>query len=318
MDDDEEEEEEQEEEDEGVDLEEYGVREEVGGYGEGGASVLGKRGRGRGSEGLESTMRRAVGFLEGRGEEVGEGEEDEDVVVVEEAEEEEEEEEDAEEVEERRVWGLKLPHRFHVGTPVEVASNEEGLRGSWFTGTVLQMEARRALVRYDQLLDDAGTYHLEEWWEGVITALSDDAAANMATVEFPGYGEMAQKQLTWQQLRPSMLFDVREREWVMVRAQAVGEGVAVEEEEEEEVEVEEVPPAPMVLVRVRPSTAKAQGPPPFAWQGKGKGEGQGQRQGQGARESARQREGPLVLKPCPRFIIAPGPLQTNTKWDGVE
>ena len=39
---------------------------------------------------------------------------------------------------------------------LQVASNEEGLRSSWFTGTVLQIVNDQALVRYDELLEDDG------------------------------------------------------------------------------------------------------------------------------------------------------------------
>ena len=41
----------------------------------------------------------------------------------------------------------------------QVASNEEGLRSSWFTGTVLQIVNDQALVRYDELLEDDGELH---------------------------------------------------------------------------------------------------------------------------------------------------------------
>ena len=38
----------------------------------------------------------------------------------------------------------------------QVATNEAGLRGSWFTGTVLRMKGNHALVKYDELLTDDG------------------------------------------------------------------------------------------------------------------------------------------------------------------
>lgn len=44
--------------------------------------------------------------------------------------------------------------------PDQVASNEEGIRGSWFTGLIVEMHPTgcptEALVRYDELLHDSG------------------------------------------------------------------------------------------------------------------------------------------------------------------
>ncbi|CAI5964638.1 unnamed protein product [Closterium sp. NIES-65] len=59
----------------------------------------------------------------------------------------------------------QLVHHGHGAADcgqLTVASNEEGLRGSWFTGTVLQIVGNRALVRYDELLDD------DAWFTGTV------------------------------------------------------------------------------------------------------------------------------------------------------
>ncbi|KAF5739912.1 hypothetical protein HS088_TW12G01124 [Tripterygium wilfordii] len=99
----------------------------------------------------------------------------------------------------------KYPH-FKPGSPVEISSNEEGFRGSWFTGTVIGLaspgDPSRLHVEYTSLfVDEEGTaplreivdtvmlrpvqppekerefkfdeevdaFHSDGWWEGVIT-----------------------------------------------------------------------------------------------------------------------------------------------------
>lgn len=48
---------------------------------------------------------------------------------------------------------------------VEVLSDEEGLRGVWFSARVLNVEHGKALVVYDELLSDDGPNQLEEWFD---------------------------------------------------------------------------------------------------------------------------------------------------------
>lgn len=46
---------------------------------------------------------------------------------------------------------------------VEVVSDEEGLRGVWFSAKVLSLKDGKAFVRYDELLSDEGPGQLQEW-----------------------------------------------------------------------------------------------------------------------------------------------------------
>lgn len=49
------------------------------------------------------------------------------------------------------------------GSLVEVVSDEEGLRGVWFSAKVLNLKDGKAFVRYDELLSDEGPGQLQEW-----------------------------------------------------------------------------------------------------------------------------------------------------------
>lgn len=98
---------------------------------------------------------------------------------------------------------------FKKGSMVEVSSDDQGLRGSWFTATVLRSVARRShkiFVEYASLVtvkdptkplrefvdvilvrplpprephrsfflgDEVDAFHLDGWWEGIVTAVLD-------------------------------------------------------------------------------------------------------------------------------------------------
>lgn len=49
------------------------------------------------------------------------------------------------------------------GSLVEVVSDEEGLRGVWFSANVLSLKDGKAFVSYDELLSDEGPGQLQEW-----------------------------------------------------------------------------------------------------------------------------------------------------------
>lgn len=49
------------------------------------------------------------------------------------------------------------------GSLVEVVSDEEGLRGVWFSAKVLNLKDGKAFVSYDELLSDEGPGQLQEW-----------------------------------------------------------------------------------------------------------------------------------------------------------
>ena len=53
--------------------------------------------------------------------------------------------------------------QFVVGAEVEVFGTEDGLRGSWYSATVVAATADRLRVRYDELLTDESAHKLEEW-----------------------------------------------------------------------------------------------------------------------------------------------------------
>ncbi|DBA85227.1 TPA: hypothetical protein ACH3X2_005930 [Trebouxia sp. C0005] len=56
-------------------------------------------------------------------------------------------------------------HVYHAGDLVEVMSGEEGLRGSWFTGTITQLQHGFALVAYDELnVSEDSDEKLQEWF----------------------------------------------------------------------------------------------------------------------------------------------------------
>lgn len=53
------------------------------------------------------------------------------------------------------VTEKKEEFRLSVGTLVEVSTDEEGFRGAWFSGTVVEARGKdRFLVEYQHLLDD--------------------------------------------------------------------------------------------------------------------------------------------------------------------
>ncbi|KAK9704735.1 hypothetical protein RND81_07G007700 [Saponaria officinalis] len=97
---------------------------------------------------------------------------------------------------------------FKRGSAVEVSSDDQGLRGSWYTATVVDPSGPLLLVEYHNLsTDDSGTSNLQEhvdpilvrpvppidpspvfrlmddvdafhhdgWWEGVVTAVHPDS-----------------------------------------------------------------------------------------------------------------------------------------------
>ncbi|XP_024361932.1 uncharacterized protein [Physcomitrium patens] len=53
---------------------------------------------------------------------------------------------------------------FAEGTAVEVMTDEEGLRGGWFSGKVLRIDKVQAYVVYDEILDDDGSGKVKEWF----------------------------------------------------------------------------------------------------------------------------------------------------------
>ncbi|XP_021770007.1 DUF724 domain-containing protein 1-like isoform X2 [Chenopodium quinoa] len=61
---------------------------------------------------------------------------------------------------------------FKKGTIVEVSSEDEGLRGSWYTATVLRTisrKSRKIFVEYHNLMeDDAGSKHLCEFVDAIL------------------------------------------------------------------------------------------------------------------------------------------------------
>ncbi|CAK9206439.1 unnamed protein product [Sphagnum troendelagicum] len=59
---------------------------------------------------------------------------------------------------------MNIPETITVGSLVEVMSEEEGLRGGWFSGKVLMLTEEAALVAYDELLNDDGCSNLKEWF----------------------------------------------------------------------------------------------------------------------------------------------------------
>ncbi|KAL3538298.1 hypothetical protein ACH5RR_001664 [Cinchona calisaya] len=65
---------------------------------------------------------------------------------------------------------------FKKGAEVEISSNDDGFRRSWYTGTVVQkMRNGKALVEYETLIkDESGKRKLREEWEGVITEVLKD------------------------------------------------------------------------------------------------------------------------------------------------
>lgn len=110
---------------------------------------------------------------------------------------------------------------FKKGTIVEVSSEDEGLRGSWYTATVIRTISRttnKILIEYHNLMaDDAGTkplrefvdavlmrpipprdppsrrfrlmedvdaYHHDGWWEGVVTAVIETPQQPLYAVFF--------------------------------------------------------------------------------------------------------------------------------------
>eukprot|EP01018_Ginkgo_biloba_P018815 Gb_04223 [translate_table: standard] len=54
-------------------------------------------------------------------------------------------------------------NQIRDGSLVEVVSDEEGLRGVWFSAKVLSLQDGKALVRYDELLSEEGSIQLQEW-----------------------------------------------------------------------------------------------------------------------------------------------------------
>jgi hypothetical protein len=53
---------------------------------------------------------------------------------------------------------------YMYGTHMQVMSEEEGLRGGWFSAKVLTLTETEALVVYDELLTDDGSSNLKEWF----------------------------------------------------------------------------------------------------------------------------------------------------------
>ncbi|KAL4178691.1 hypothetical protein AMTRI_Chr13g116350 [Amborella trichopoda] len=62
---------------------------------------------------------------------------------------------------------LKLPalkeNNIKEGSLVEVVSDEEGLRGVWFSAKVQSIKDGKAFICYTELLNDEGSDHLKEW-----------------------------------------------------------------------------------------------------------------------------------------------------------
>ncbi|KAJ7518075.1 hypothetical protein O6H91_21G053800 [Diphasiastrum complanatum] len=52
---------------------------------------------------------------------------------------------------------------FDVGDKIEALSEDSGIRGCWFKGTVTRRVSRRLKIRYDDLVNEDGNGNLEEW-----------------------------------------------------------------------------------------------------------------------------------------------------------
>ncbi|XP_077236514.1 protein SWOLLEN 1-like isoform X2 [Tasmannia lanceolata] len=59
--------------------------------------------------------------------------------------------------------GTSTVNNIKEGTVVEVISDEDGLRGVWFSAKVLSLRAGKAHVCYNELLKDEGSDKLKEW-----------------------------------------------------------------------------------------------------------------------------------------------------------
>ncbi|XXG85886.1 hypothetical protein AAC387_Pa11g0892 [Persea americana] len=92
--------------------------------------------------------------------------------------------------------GAKLP----VGTNVEVRYFDEGLKGSWHPGVVLECKKSIRLVQYSNIMDNDGSSKLmeqifvspdvevdEAWWEGII--FDREEGSNERLVFFPDQGD---------------------------------------------------------------------------------------------------------------------------------
>ncbi|XP_030517644.1 uncharacterized protein LOC115731121 isoform X1 [Rhodamnia argentea] len=63
--------------------------------------------------------------------------------------------------------------RFKVGEKIELLCQDSGIRGCWFRCTILQVTRKKLKVCYDDLKDDNGSAHLEEWIPAVKYAAPD-------------------------------------------------------------------------------------------------------------------------------------------------
>ena len=68
--------------------------------------------------------------------------------------EEQEEEQEEEGARSRQRKKPRYVKKYEVGELVEVISDDEGLRGAWFSGTIINSNSQRCRVRYDNLIDD--------------------------------------------------------------------------------------------------------------------------------------------------------------------
>ncbi|KAJ6827798.1 uncharacterized protein M6B38_365065 [Iris pallida] len=62
---------------------------------------------------------------------------------------------------------------FKIDERVELLCQDSGIRGCWFTCTVLQVSHKRLKVRYDDIQNDDGGGNLEEWIPAFRTAAPD-------------------------------------------------------------------------------------------------------------------------------------------------
>ncbi|KAK1435593.1 hypothetical protein QVD17_01359 [Tagetes erecta] len=62
---------------------------------------------------------------------------------------------------------------FKVSEKIELLSLDSGIRGCWFRCTILQVTRRQLKVQYDDLKDEGGSGHLEEWVPAFRLAMPD-------------------------------------------------------------------------------------------------------------------------------------------------
>ncbi|KAL2934981.1 DUF724 domain-containing protein 3 [Bienertia sinuspersici] len=134
---------------------------------------------------------------------------------------------------------------FKKGTIVEVSSEDEGLRGSWYTATVIRTISRKThkiLVEYHNLMaddegskplreyvdailvrpipprephlvyslmDDVDAFHNDGWWEGVVTQVVLDSSSSSSSYFYSVFFRCSREQILFSSS------DLRlHREWV--------------------------------------------------------------------------------------------------------